>query len=418
MNLRIFGWSYAVTAVSLVAAYLYAGIEGLILCAILGILEISLSFDNAVVNATVLDRMSAFWQRIFLTIGIVIAVFGMRLVFPLVIVAVTAGLNPVESLTLALEQRPADDPTSYAYLLDQAYPQIAAFGGMFLFMLFLDWIFEDRDITWLSWLERPLAKIGQLSRLAVLLAIVVLVMLANFLAEDPGLVLTAGGLGLVTYLLVNGLGDLFEQAGGDDEEESGEPAPVATDRAAVDGSAADRAAVDGAAVDGAVAGRAAIDGAQPRNGGPSELAKASGKAGFFLFLYLEVLDAAFSFDGVIGAFAITTDPILIALGLGLIGAMFVRSLTVFLVRKGTLADYVYLEHGAHWAIGALAAILLVGIGYHVNEIVTGLIGVGFIGAAFLSSVLRNRRLVAEGAQVRKSARELSSEHHHHHHSGV
>ena len=150
------------------------------------------------------------------------------------------------------------------------------------------------------------------------------------------------------------------------------------------------------------------------NGGPSELAKATGKAGFFLFLYLEVLDASFSFDGVIGAFAITTDPILIALGLGLIGAMFVRSLTVFLVRKGTLADYVYLEHGAHWAIGALAVILLVGIGYHVNEIVTGLIGVAFIGAAFLSSILRNRRIAAEGGSVRKTAEELAAHHHHHH----
>ena len=179
MNLRIFGWSYAVTAVSLVIAFLYAGIEGLILCAILGILEISLSFDNAVVNATVLERMNAFWQRIFLTVGILIAVFGMRLVFPLVIVAVTAGLNPVEALTLALEQRPASDPTSYAHLLDQAYPQIAAFGGMFLFMLFLDWLFECREITWLSWLERPLARIGQLNRLSVVLAAVVLVVLAT-----------------------------------------------------------------------------------------------------------------------------------------------------------------------------------------------------------------------------------------------
>ena len=228
MNLRIFGWSYAVTAVSLVVAYLYAGIEGLILCAILGILEISLSFDNAVVNATVLDRMNAFWQRIFLTVGILIAVFGMRLVFPLVIVAVTAGLSPVESLTLALEQRPPDDPTSYAYLLDQAYPQIAAFGGMFLLMLFLDWIFECREITWLSWLEQPLARIGQLSRLAVLLAVIVLVVLANTLAEDPAVVLTAGGLGLVTYLLVNGLGDLFEQGGSDEEEaaEEGDAPPA------------------------------------------------------------------------------------------------------------------------------------------------------------------------------------------------
>ena len=167
------------------SAFLYGGVAGLILCAILGILEISLSFDNAVVNATVLERMNAFWQRIFLTVGILIAVFGMRLVFPLVIVAVTAGLNPVESLTLALEQRPPDDPTRYAYLLDQAYPQIAAFGGMFLFMLFLDWMFEDRDIKWLTWLERPLAKVGQLNRLSIVLALVVLVVLAEHAGRGP-----------------------------------------------------------------------------------------------------------------------------------------------------------------------------------------------------------------------------------------
>jgi Uncharacterized protein conserved in bacteria len=376
MNLRIFGWSYAVTAVALVVAFLYGGVQGLILCAILGILEISLSFDNAVVNATVLERMDPFWQRIFLTLGIVIAVFGMRLVFPLVIVGVTADLNPIEAFTLALEQRPPDDPTSYAYLLDQAYPQIAAFGGMFLFMLFLDWMFEDRDIKWLKWLEVPLAKIGQLNRLSIVLAVVALVVLANTLAEDPAVVLVAGSLGLVTYLLVNGLGEFFDQA-----------------------------------VDGLDPAEAADEDASPStNGsGPSQLAKASGKAGFFLFLYLEVLDAAFSFDGVIGAFAITTDPILIALGLGLIGAMFVRSLTVYLVRKGTLQDYVYLEHGAHWAIGALSVILLIGIGYHVDEIATGLIGVAFIAAAFLSSVLRNRRLAAEGVKTAKTADELAAD---------
>ncbi len=398
MNLRIFGWSYGVTAVSLVVAFLYAGIEGLILCAILGILEISLSFDNAVVNATVLDRMNAFWQRIFLTIGIVIAVFGMRLVFPLVIVAVTAGLNPVESLTLALEQRPESDPTSYAYLLNEAYPQIAAFGGMFLFMLFLDWLFEDRDIKWLTWLERPLAKVGQLNRLSIVLALIALVVLASTLAEEPAVVLTAGGLGLVTYLLVNGLGDLFDQAADIDDEDAAEGA------AEKDADEKDPDQQDSAAEPKAAAST---------GNGPSELAKASGKAGFFLFLYLEVLDAAFSFDGVIGAFAITTDPILIALGLGLIGAMFVRSLTVFLVRKGTLNDYVYLEHGAHWAIGALATILLIGIGYHVNEIVTGLIGVAFIGAAFLSSILRNRKIEADGGNVHKSAEELAAERQHH-----
>jgi uncharacterized protein len=369
MNLRIFGLSYAVTLVALVVAFLYGGVTGLVLCAILGILEISLSFDNAVVNATVLERMSPFWQRIFLTVGVLIAVFGMRLVFPLLIVGITAHLSPVEAIRLALEQRPASDPTSYAALLNAAYPQIAAFGGTFLFMLALDWLFEDREIRWLSWLETPLAKIGQLSRLSIVIALVVLVVLSETLATDPNVVLMAGALGMVTYLLVNGLGEFFDQASeAGDDDEAAEPA---------------------------------------RNGsGPSELAKAAGKAGFFLFLYLEVLDAAFSFDGVIGAFAITTDPILIALGLGLIGAMFVRSLTVFLVRKGTLADYVYLEHGAHWAIGALSVILLVGIGYHVDEIITGLIGVAFIGAAFLSSVMRNRKLAAKGIDTHRTLEEM------------
>jgi hypothetical protein len=375
MNLRIFGWSYAVTAVSLVIALLYGGWEALLLCAVLGILEVSLSFDNAVVNATVLERMSEFWQKIFLTIGIMIAVFGMRLVFPLLIVGITADLNPVEAVTLALERRPEDDPTSYAYLLNEAYPQIAAFGGMFLFMLFLDWIFTEREHTWLTWLELPLARIGRLERLSVVIAIVALVLLATFLAEDPTVVLIAGALGLITYLAVNSLGAFFEQAG----------------QKQLEGIDADAEA--------------------PRTGsGPSQLAKATGKAGFFLFLYLEVLDAAFSFDGVIGAFAITTDPIIIALGLGLIGAMFVRSLTVFLVRKGTLADYVYLEHGAHWAIGALAAILLVGIGYHVNEVVTGLVGVAFILSALASSIIRNRRLAAQGVETRRTADELAAEH--------
>jgi uncharacterized protein len=375
MNLRIFGMSYAVTAISLVIALVYGGWKGLILCAVLGVLEVSLSFDNAVVNATVLERMDEFWQRIFLTIGIVIAVFGMRLVFPLAIVGITAHLGPIEALQLALAQRPESDPTSYAHLLNEAYPQIAAFGGMFLFMLFLDWTFEDREIKWLAWLERPLARIGQLNRLSVVIALVVLVIMESVFAEDPATVLVAGVLGLVTYLAVNGLGDFFDQASGAQEESADEPSP---------------------------------------NGkGPSQLAKATGKAGFFLFLYLEVLDASFSFDGVIGAFAITTDPILIALGLGLIGAMFVRSLTVYLVRKGTLNDYVYLEHGAHWAIGALAVILLVGIGYHVDEVVTGLIGVAFIGAAFLSSILRNRKLAAQGVETHMSREQLAAHQHPH-----
>lgn len=363
MITRIFGLSIVVTLISLVVAYLYGGLTALFLCAILGILEVSLSFDNAVINATVLRRMSEFWQRIFLTIGIVIAVFGMRLVFPLAIVWVTAGLNPVQAFDLALNPPANDAPTfpdgspSYETLLTDAHPQIAAFGGMFLAMLFLNFIFEEREITWLSWLEKPLAKAGKLDMLAVVVAGVSLVLVAEFLAKDEvqGTVLLAGLLGMIVYIAVDGLGSMFHT---DELEESS---------------------------------------------GPSELVKATGKAGFFLFLYLEVLDASFSFDGVIGAFAITSDPIIIALGLGLIGAIFVRSITVYLVRQGTLSEYVYLEHGAHWAIGALATILLVSIGVHVNEIITGLVGVAFIGAALISSVRRNRRGEPDEVEAKETA---------------
>ncbi len=353
MILRIFGWSFGITIVALVGALILGGPAALTLVAILIVLEISLSFDNAVVNATILVRMNAFWQKMFLTVGILIAVFGMRLAFPLLIVGITAKLGPVEAVNLALQGGAAEDPGTYANLLKAAHPAIAAFGGMFLFMLFLDYIFEDREIRWLTWLERPLARIGKLDQVSVVVSLAVLVLTAELLAKDASTVMVAGALGILTYLLVNGLGSLFEGAG---EEVDDETTP------------------DG----------------KP-SGGPTGVAKASGRAAFFLFLYLEVLDASFSFDGVIGAFAITQDIFIIATGLG-VGALYIRSLTVYLIRKGTLNDYVYLEHGAHWAIGALAVILFVSIKTEVPEIVTGLIGVGFIAAAFVSSLVRNRRL--------------------------
>ncbi|GAA4369384.1 DUF475 domain-containing protein [Actinomadura sp. NPDC048032] len=351
MILRTFGWSFGVTVVGLLLALLYDGPTGLALVAVLAVLEVSLSFDNAVVNAKVLDRMSAFWQKIFLTVGIAIAVFGMRLVFPLLIVGITAKLSPVEAFDLAL-----NDSHRYHQLMNDAYPMIAAFGGMFLMMLFLDFVFEERADKWLPWLERPLARIGKLDQLSVVVAGGSLALVAWLSASDPGSVMIAGVLGMVTYILVNGLGELFSEASEDDDEDE---------------------------EDGAEAGKSG------GRSGPSSLALATGKAGFFLFLYLEVLDASFSFDGVIGAFAISTDPIVIALGLG-IGAMYIRSLTVFLVRKGTLHEYVYLEHGAHWAIGALAVCMLVSIGHHVPEWITGGLGAGLIIAAFASSVVRNR----------------------------
>ncbi len=361
MFIRTFGWSFTITVAALAGALFLGGPDALVLVAILCVLEISVSFDNAVVNATILERMSPYWQRLFLTVGVLIAVFGMRLLFPLLLVGVTAQIGPIEVIRLALEGGPADEPGTYANLLHDAHPSIAAFGGMFLLMLFLDFIFEDRAVTWLGWLERPLARIGKLNQVSSVVALAALVVVAETLAPSPATVMIAGGLGIVTYLLVNGLGELFEQEGSEDDES----------HAGIHG--------DALTVEKSLAGS-----------GPSQTAQATGKAAFFLFLYLEVLDASFSFDGVVGAFAISQDIFIIAAGLG-VGAMYIRSLTVYLVRKGSLDEYAYLEHGAHWAIGALAVILLVSIEHEVPEVITGLVGIAFIAAAMISSVVRNRR---------------------------
>ncbi|MFB6785885.1 DUF475 domain-containing protein [Streptomyces olivaceus] len=378
MLLKTFGWSFAVTALGLVAAVFYGGWTAFGIVAILSILEISLSFDNAVVNAGILKKMNAFWQKIFLTIGILIAVFGMRLVFPVVIVAVSAQLGPIEAVDLALT-----DKDRYQELVTDAHPSIAAFGGMFLLMIFLDFIFEDRDIKWLGWLERPLAKLGKVDMLSVCIALVVLLISAITFgahahqhggahADKAETVLLAGIAGLITYMIVGGLSGYFEDKLEEEEEREHEEEEAAE-----------------------------------RAGKPKSAVKLAGKAAFFMFLYLEVLDASFSFDGVIGAFAITNDIVLMALGLG-IGAMYVRSLTVYLVRQGTLDDYVYLEHGAHYAIGALAVILLVTIQYQINEIITGLVGVVLIGASFWSSVRRNKRLAEAGGDGDQEKAEVSS----------
>ncbi|MEB3982701.1 DUF475 domain-containing protein [Mycobacterium sp. 663a-19] len=349
---RIFGFSLLLTAAALALGYAHGGPNALFLLLVLAMLEVSLSFDNAIINAAVLKRMSSFWRQMFLTLGILIAVFGMRLVFPLLIVWATAGIDPVRAMELALHPPPRgalefpDGSPSYEKLIIAAHPQIAAFGGAFLLMLFLDFVFHDRDIKWLKWIEIPFARIGRLGQVSVVVTGVALVLAGTLLthsADERATVLTAGLLGLVTYLVVNGLSRAFRPSRID-----------ATDAAP---------------------------------------GTATGRAGLMLFLYLEVLDAAFSFDGVTGAFAITSDPIVIALGLGVVGSMFVRSITIYLVHQETLDRYVYLEHGAHWAIGALAVIMLFSIEprFQIPEVFTASVGVVFIGAALGWSVLRNRR---------------------------
>lgn len=227
MLLKTFGWSFAVTALGLALAGVLWGWQGLAIVGILSVLEISVSFDNAVINAGILRKMNAFWQKIFLTLGILIAVFGMRLVFPVVIVAITAKLGPIEAVNLAI-----NDKAQYQELVTSAHPAIAAFGGIFLLMIFLDFIFEDRDYKWLAWIEKPMAKMGKLDTLSVIIALVVLLVTAMTVAtsvphgggDKSATVLLSGVAGLITYLVVGGISGYFEDKLEDEDEGDGRPA--------------------------------------------------------------------------------------------------------------------------------------------------------------------------------------------------
>jgi hypothetical protein len=305
---------------------------------VLGILEVSLSFDNAVVNATVLQGMTPIWRQRFVTWGIAVAVFGMRIVFPLVIVAVVAGISPVDAVVMA-----AVRPEEYSRILTSAHVTVAAFGGAFLALVGLKHFLDaEKEVFWIAAVERPLARLGRVD--AVQLAVVMLVLygVSLQLAEHERLAFIVAGLfGLVTYIAVDGVGALLDSR--------------------------------------------------------SEATGAVARAGLSAFLYLEVLDASFSFDGVIGAFALSNNLFVIAIGLG-IGAMFVRSLTIMLVEEGTLTEYRYLEHGAFYAILSLSIIMFAKTFVEVPDVVTGLIGAGFIALAYGSSLRHNRREAAAPAE--------------------
>ncbi len=360
--MKHFGFSIIFSVVCLALAAYWgfahhpeAGVQAMItaltITAILAVMEVSLSFDNAVVNASVLRGWDHFWKMVFLTVGILVAVFGMRLIFPIVIVAVTADMGMVEVVNMAL-----NDPKNYSERLIAHHAEIAAFGGAFLLLVFLNFFLDEgKDTHWFKWLERRLAHLANVPAMSVFIALIALLLMAANVEEAKRLVVTLAGIwGIVIYIGVQVLSHLL---GGEPEVDE-----------------------DGNAV------------GHDANGAPTGLIK----AGLGGFIYLEVLDASFSFDGVIGAFAITSDVVIIMLGLA-IGAMFVRSMTIYLVDKGTLDAYIYLEHGAHYAIGALAFIMLAsGTGVHVPEVVTGLIGIAFIVWAVIASIQYRKRQEQQG----------------------
>ena len=343
---REFWGAWLITFSALVAAYFVGGRfnelaawSAVLAVLILVVFEVSISFDNAVVNAIVLKRQSPAFRVAFLTIGYLIAVVGVRLVLPFVIVAFATGMEFAQVYHMAVY-----NPDEYSHQLHLHHVEVMLFGGAFLMMVALTWLFDnERDIHWLGGFERRLASLGKLSMLAAgvsLIFVLVVVFAVDEAHRYPALL--AGTLGVVIYILVGGLGDALGDEGTDDALDVG------------------------------------------------DLVKKGFSAAVATFLFLEVRDASFSFDGVIGAFAISKDIFIIMLGLG-VGAQWVRSLTIYFVKRDTLGEYRYLEHGAHWAILALAGLMFLSALHEIPEVITGLIGLVLIGLSFWSSIVARRK---------------------------
>ncbi len=347
-TLGYFKWAFIVTALGLaLGAALGWQSTGTVsgtltiffICSVLAVLEISLSFDNAIVNANKLKDMRPEWQRRFLTWGILIAVFGMRIVFPLLIVVIAAKVGPWEAIRLA-----AARPEEYSRIMHDAHLPIAAFGGTFLMMVGLTYFFDhEKDVHWVRWLEEKVAQSATIRGIEVGLVLLIVILFSRFLdGPEAQLFINSALYGLLTFLLVEILGGLLDKG--------------------------------------------------------QEAMSAAAKGGLGAFLYLEVLDASFSFDGVIGAFALSNNLFVIAIGLG-IGAMYVRSMTIMLVERGTLAQYRYLEHGAFYAILILSVIMFLQSLVHIPEVITGLGGAALIGVSLWSSIRWNRRNGAEAVET-------------------
>ena len=316
--------SIVFTVVGLVLGFYIGGLEALYIVALLAVLEISLSFDNAVVNAKVLETMEPKWQQRFITFGIPVAVFGMRFLFPMIIVSIASGLGLWETFSMAF-----NNPHQYEETLVSVEKLIFAFGASFLLMVFLSFIFDnDREEKWIEIIENNelIDKMGKLSSINMIITTIIgLILIYKIESYEVAL---AYFLGVLLYSIISSLDDVLSTNG-------------------------------------------------VRNG-------------IMGFLYLEVLDASFSFDGVIGAFALSSDVVIIMIGLG-IGAMFVRSLTLYMLREKTLAEYRYLEHGAHYAILALAIVMFIKVFTPVNELIVGSLGVTLILVATLHSIHINKK---------------------------
>lgn len=293
-------------------------------CTMLVLFEVALGFDNAVVNARVLTQLSPKWQTIFLTWGIFVAVFVVRFCLPILLVYLTSSYSIRQILALAM-----NDPVQYGHILHEGYPIISGFGGGFLIMVWLSFLGHQSKVHhWLPWIEKwALWQKGWWH-----LLILLLVGGGFAVWSDYWLMLVAFAVGVLLQWGVN----YFRQA---------------------------------------AAKKISLPGGIALN------------AGILGFIYLELLDASFSLDSVLGAFAISENIVVIMVGLGC-GALCIRALTIEMVKHKTLYKWRYLEHGAHYAIGILAIILLLKNVVPVPEWIAGTVSLVIILLSVLHSYRR------------------------------
>ena len=266
--------------------------SGIIIVIGLILFEVISSVDNAVVNADVLATMSVRARRWFLVYGIIIAVFVVRGLLPLLIVYLS---SPQLGFLGALSATFSSDP-SVKEIIERQQPILLAGGGIYLVLVFLHWLFiEAKEYAFFieEHIHKRLSFWFYTSSSILLLAVVWITVNRNPLIALGAVV------GSTAFFMANGFKKNAEEKEKDLTKQH-----------------------------------------------LSDLSK---------ILYLEVIDASFSIDGVLGAFAFTLSVPLIILGNG-IGAFIVRYVTIHATK--TVKKYRFLKNGAMYSIAILGCIML------------------------------------------------------------
>ena len=297
-------------------------VTGILVACSLGVTETSMSMDNSIVNAPLVRDLTPFWKKNYLLFGMPVAVIGMRFCIPVVFVGLASGLGFYGALHLAFS-----DPTAYSEHLSNSKFLIVGFGSTFLALLGSDFFFDAEKETHWVFLEKYFSKLGNIPGIKYMVSGVIALVGGFLVSTDIGMYVKyelAALIGIVSFIFIKAIGHFAEKL------------------------------------------------------------NRPGIGGLVKFIQIEIIDASFSFDGVISAFAITSDIIQIAIGLG-IGAVWVRTFTKMMSESKEFAELPYLGSGAFWNVTALIPLMIIGVRYDVPEWIPGLAAVLIIGKSYYDS---------------------------------